>query len=137
MPMNKSQTAIVAKVLGISILCLTFRTAHTQIERNFTMGPSNSTCDSMKIDGTTDLAKTIKETKFRFSQEIKVSRYKTPRHAWFYSCDGKTGYLIARETEELEYIYEAVTKEDWDAFFNAKDPIAAYAELKAKYSKQD
>ncbi|MEM9391623.1 MAG: hypothetical protein AAGA02_14190 [Bacteroidota bacterium] len=104
-----------------------------QVEHNFTMGPNNTTCDSLETDGASNLIELVRSTKFRLAEELKVSRYKVPKHVWFYSCNGKTGYLIARETDEIEILFKEVNKEDWNILLDSKDPITAYQKLKSKY----
>ena len=109
--------------------------ALAQVEHNFIVGPNNTTCDSLKTEKVPDLIGLVRSTKFRIVEELKVSRYKVPRHVWFYSCDGNTGYLIVRETEASEVLFEGVGKEDWNTLLNSKDPITYYENLKAKYSQ--
>ena len=108
----------------------------SQIQHNFPMEPSKTSCDSVDMSSVhrVHLADTIRKTTFRYVEELRISRYKTPRHAWFYSCDGATGFLIAKESEDLEVIFDQVKKSDWDEFVNAKDPIASYKQLKVKYA---
>ncbi|MEM8567237.1 MAG: hypothetical protein AAGF85_12320 [Bacteroidota bacterium] len=105
-----------------------------QVEHNFTMGPNNTTCDSLKLEEVSESIKLIRKTKFRFTEELKISRYKTPRHVWFFSCDGQTGFLIAKETDEKEVAFQNVTMKDWKSLLDAKDPIGQYQTLKSEYS---
>ena len=111
----------------------------SQVQHNFPMGPSKTSCDSTDISSVhrVDLADTIRKLMFRYVEEFRISRYKTPRHAWFHSCDGATGFLIAKESEDLEVIFDQVKKSDWDEFVKAKDPIASYKQLKVKYATID
>lgn len=99
------------------------------------MGPNNTTCDSMKLEGVSNSIAIIRKTKFRFTEELKISRYKTPRQVWYFSCDGKTGFMIAKEDEGKELLLEAVTTADWKSLLNSKDPIGQYKKLKLRYNK--
>lgn len=121
------------KQLIITISLSTTCICHAQIKHNFTMGSSNSTCDSLKIEDPSHLNRLLRETTFRYSEELKISRYKIPRKVWYFSCDGKFGYMIASETEEKEVVFENVKMDDWKALTDSKDPINQYQILKSKY----
>ena len=133
--MNKPQLIAIVKLLAITTLSTASYTTSAQVKHNFTMGPNNSTCDSVKFDSVSNLIDLVRQTKFRFAEELKVSRYKTPRHVWFFSCDGKSGFMIGKETDGKEVIFENVKIEDWKALTNSKDPIGQYQILKSKYEE--
>ncbi len=103
-----------------------------QVEHNFTMGPNNTTCDSLDTQDmdNAQLIEEVRNTKFRYQEQLKISRYKSPRQLWFYSCDGKTGYLVAKETEDEEIIYPNVSIGDWNELLESTDPISAYKRIK-------
>lgn len=107
-----------------------------QVQHNFTMGPSKTTCDSLDIKALPqdEWQDALRNATFRYAEELKISKYKSPRHLWFYSCDGETGHLIAKETDEMEIVLINIKKADWDTFMEAKDPITAYQTLKKTYS---
>ncbi len=132
--MNKIQPDRLLKGLGIAMILSMNYFSYAQVEHNFTMGPNNSTCDSLHVDQTKDIIELVRNTKFRFTETLKVSKYKVPNQLWYYSCDGKIGYVIAKEKEGIELIFKAVKKEDWKALSNAKDPVGSYAWLKEKYT---
>ncbi|MEM6524046.1 MAG: hypothetical protein AAF693_09645 [Bacteroidota bacterium] len=131
--MNKPQIRIIVKFLTITMPLIVPNMSTAQVEHNFTMGPNNTTCDSLKLEEVSESIKLIRKTKFRFTEELKISRYKTPRHVWFFSCDGQTGFLIAKETDEKEVAFQNVKMKDWKALLDAKDPIGQYQTLKSEY----
>ncbi|TRX48583.1 hypothetical protein FNH22_28730 [Fulvivirga sp. M361] len=118
-------------ILCIALLCVT-NSLRAQVEHNFVLGPSKTTCDSLSItkEDTGGLIETIRNTSFRYQEQMKISRYKIPQQAWYYSCDGQTGYLIVRETKDVEKIYDNVTKETWQTLMDTNDPITLYKKLK-------
>lgn len=133
--MNKPRKSIIVRFFVITTILTAPYLCAAQVEHNFTMGPNNTTCDSLKLSEASESIELIRNTKFRFAEELKVSRYKTPRHLWFFSCDGQTGFLIAKETEEEEILFSNVMLKDWKALLDSRDPINQYRTLKAKYSK--
>ncbi len=103
-----------------------------QVEHNFTMGPQKTTCDSLEVQGldTAQLIEKVRNTTFRYHEQMKVSRYKIPQQVWFFSCDGKTGYLVARETEEDERVYKNVHINMWNELMNSTDPVSVYQRIR-------
>ena len=118
-------------ILCIALICVT-NSIRAQVEHNFVMGPSKTTCDSLSIvtDDKEEWIKTIKNTSFRYQEQMKISRYKIPQQVWYYSCDGQKGYLIVRETKDIEKIYDNVTKETWQTLMDTNDPVTLYKKLK-------
>ena len=120
-----------------AIVGLSYAGCAQEVEHNFTVGPGNTSCDSLNVADTSNLITAVRKTKFRFFEELKISRYKTPRHVSYFSCDGKSGYLIAKETDKKEVIIEGVDIEDWKSVLNSRDPIMKYQALKKRYLPSD
>ena len=120
------------KVMVLALLVCLSSVLSAQIEHNFEMGPSNTTCDSLILKRTDEitLIQQIRNTSFRYQEDLKISRYYVPKHVWFYSCDGATGYLIAKESEAVEKVYQEVSQKIWQQFVDTDDPISFYAKLK-------
>ena len=60
----------------------------------------------------------IESASFKIKEEISTSKSSWIREAAFYSCDGKTGFLIVR-TDNQKYISANVPIEIWQGFKNA------------------
>lgn len=75
----------------------------------------------------------IKSSDFKFSDDCDTSKSSWIYDAEFYSCDGKTGYLII-ETKSKKYIHSGVPIGTWNEFKNA-DSFGKYynRNLKGRY----
>jgi hypothetical protein len=113
-------------ILIQSILCLSI-TAFAQIEHNFSMAPEKTDCHILilKEDSLSNIEE-IRNSTFRFKEEMNISRYYAPRTIEYYSCDGITGYLIAVENETITLLYLNVLKTKYDSLSNNDDPITFY-----------
>ena len=122
---------------AIVILCMVISTCiHAQVEHNFEMEPSNTNCHELpeKFNSPTQAIDAVEKSTFRFTQSIKISRYHSPKAAFYYSCDGKTGYLIVTLKGDSRKIYKNIPQEVWDQFSNTNDPIGYYASnIEKKY----
>jgi hypothetical protein len=108
------------------MICLAF-SSYGQVEHNFVMTPEKTDCHSliMKEDSAINIQE-IRKSTFRFKEEIKISRYYTPRSIEYYSCDGENGYLIAIESEDHTILFVNVPKTKYDSLSNSDDPITFY-----------
>jgi hypothetical protein len=77
--------------------------------------------------------KVIKSSDYKFSDDCNTSKSSWIYEADFYSCDGKTGYLII-ETKSKNYIHNGVPIGMWNKFKNA-DSFGKYynQNLKGRY----
>lgn len=100
---------------------------YAQVEHNYLVGPKSTSCDSMNID---DLSKVEiidllpKET-FRFDQSIKVYASQGFQGAKYYSCDGKTGFMVMKFDGKYK-LYKEVGKDFWDQMTATTDPTGLY-----------
>lgn len=110
--------------------------ARAQLEHNFEVEPSNTNCHELPemFTSQSQAINSIENATFRTRQTIKISRYQSPRSAVFYSCDGKTGYMIVDINDKLREVYSNVPQEVWSQFINTNDPIGFYsANVKDKF----
>ncbi|ELR73061.1 hypothetical protein C900_00141 [Fulvivirga imtechensis AK7] len=124
------------KNLLLLIVCWPLWTI-AQVEYNFEMEPSKTNCHELPVsfNSTEKAIETLKSTTFRLQESIKISRYRSPRAAQFYSCDGLTGFLMVEETEDILMVYRAVPQDAWSQFSNSTDPIGYYENnIKGKYA---
>ncbi|WP_202856793.1 KTSC domain-containing protein [Fulvivirga marina] len=112
-----------------TILLATTISLQAQVEHNFEMEPSNTNCHELpeKFDSPSQAIDVIEKSTFRLTQSIKISRYYSPKAAFFYSCDGQTGYLIVDLKDDRRKIYQNIPQEVWDEFSNTNDPIGYYS----------
>lgn len=122
---------------AIVILCMVISSCiQAQVEHNFEMEPSNTNCHELpeKFDSPSQAMDAVEKSTFRFTQSIKISRYHSPKAAFYYSCDGKTGYMIVTLKDDSRKIYKSIPQEVWDQFANTNDPIGYYASnIEKKY----
>lgn len=124
------------KALIIVALIILPAISIAQVKHNFEMEPSNTNCDDLpgQFDSADKAIKTVESSKFRFQQSVKISRYRSPRSAVYYSCDGKSGYLVVEESDSVRLIYSQIPEEVWDQFVNTNDPIYYYTKkIKSAY----
>ncbi|MTI22583.1 hypothetical protein E1176_16240 [Fulvivirga sp. RKSG066] len=117
------------KSLLFTLLSLIYFQTLAQVEHNFEMTPSSTDCHEIK--GMKNLSldsamHVITHSTFKTKQQIKISRYQSPRQLAYYSCDNIEGYIIAQEDDSTYSIYEKVPKSMWDSLLNASDPIGIY-----------
>lgn len=78
-------------------------------------------------------SKLIKSSKFKISESINTSKSSWIRGASYYSCDGKTGFLIIA-TDTKDYIHNNVPIEIWEQFKNAESFGSYYSNnIKGRY----
>ena len=108
---------------------------YAQEKYNFKVAPQKVTCDSLQIKGKTleESLKLITTATFRSDQQFKLSRPTGLHQADYYSCDGKTGFLVVTIDDRSE-ICDAVPKSIWDAFWTTSDLESFYQEeVREKY----
>lgn len=110
------------------LLIVTSVSALGQVEHNFRMDPQKTDChllpDSLlKMDSARFL---IENATYRLKESITISRYYEPNSADYYSCDGKTGYLIVQESADHFKIFSKIPVDLWEAFTSTNDPIGFY-----------
>lgn len=112
-----------------TVLILNFSLS-AQVKHNFKMDPKNTDChqlppnlESMSVDSVKAL---IISKKYRFKQEVTLSKYRLPRSLAYFSCEGEQGFMIAKEDESQTAIYKDLPKTLWDALINHKDPLDFY-----------
>ncbi len=116
----------IPKVIIAGFLSFSFNQGFSQTQHNFDMVPENTDCHELTLGD--DLSKNIsmiRQTHYRVKEQMNVSRYKDPKKVEFYSCDGKTGHMIAIELEK-EVLYKSVKKVTWDSLLDSSDPIYFY-----------
>jgi hypothetical protein len=78
-------------------------------------------CDT--LDKTFDTYKSalniIKSADFKFTDDCNTSKSSWIYHAEYFSCNGKTGFLII-ETKSQTYIHDEVPIEIWNEFKKAE-----------------
>ena len=99
-----------------------------QVEHNFKKDPEKTNCHILKppFDSNELGIELVEASTFRFVQKISISKYRIPNTVHFYSCDGKSGYIIAEESKDIKVLYTNVPKSTWDEFMNTDDPIGFY-----------
>jgi len=115
-------------VLCFLCLILSIDSVAQEVEHNFKKGPENTNCHNIdsEFESEEEGIQLIESSSFRFTQHIDISKYRVPNAIYFYSCDGKTGYLIAHESKEVKKLYHGITKDTWDRFIEDRDPIGFY-----------
>ncbi|MDX1627244.1 MAG: hypothetical protein R3345_01020 [Fulvivirga sp.] len=112
------------------VLSLLALNAFSQVQHNFRMGSSNTTCDSLNLElaaiSPDSAIAAIEQATYRFQQNMTISRYRSPRKLHYFSCDGKQGFLIAEENDSTRALYSHVPKTLWDQFTTTDDPIELY-----------
>lgn len=79
-----------------------------------------------------DAVKIVRNTNFKVEQSFKNKEWISKGE--YYSCDGDTGYLILRMTEE-NYIFDDVPISVWSGLKQAKSKGRFYnEEIKGRYS---
>ncbi len=109
--------------------------AGAQVKHNFEKGPENTDCHKITFNHESESAfvADLKERTYRFTEELTISRYQSPRNLLYLSCDGKTGFVIAQLTEDKSAIHPDVTKTAWDSLLGSDDVIGYY---KGSFSRE-
>lgn len=116
-----------SKVIIIGLLLSLNCKAICQVEHNFKMDPEKTDCHGIVLTGNLDQdLSIINKSIFRVQEEMNISRYRTPNKVYFYSCDGKKGFLVATENDTTIKIFKEVDKSVWDSLTNTDDPIMYY-----------
>ena len=94
-----------------------------QVEHNYTVGPTNTACDSLNIIGLTseEAIKSIRSTTFRFVQQFRLSRQSGLHGSAYYSCDQVQGMAVVRYGQK-ELLFLDLPKKVWDQWLVSGDP---------------
>ncbi len=94
-----------------------------QVEHNYHVVSGFTDCDSLHLDHLEkDQAVSIlRQTRFRYQQEFKLTRNQGLKHGAYYSCDGKKGYLVITFNDQ-DYLYFNVPLDIWEEFTKSPDP---------------
>jgi len=120
---------------GVLIIMCVIGPLYAQVEHNYKVDPQSTNCDSLKVNSyTIDEAITIIErTTFRYQQQFRISRTYGVMSARFFSCDGKSGYLIIK-VDKRDYIYIDVPEPKWTSLISSTDINGFYeVEIKGIY----
>ena len=115
----------------ISLIVLLFimgiEKVNAQVEHNYPVGPQSTNCDSLDITTLSldEAISKIENSKFRFQQQFKISRTYGIMNARYYSCNGKSGYLIML-VDKKDLIYLEVPKSVWETLITSADINAFY-----------
>jgi hypothetical protein len=108
----------------------------SQVEHNYEVGPQSANCDTLDITSyPLGEAKSIIElATFRYQQQFKISRTYGVMSARFYSCDGKSGYLVIK-VDKKDIIYLEVPEAKWKGLISSADINGFYdTEIKGIYN---
>ena len=98
-----------------------------QVQHNFKMEPEKTDCHEIILTSSNDEdIALVQSATYRFTQTLKISRYRLPKSLTYYSCDGTSGLVIAEE--EQPTLITEIRKTTWDSLMQATDPIEFYLE---------
>lgn len=60
--------------------------------------------------------KQVRKSSFVHSESIETPKSSWIKTAFYYSCDNKKGFLIIRNKEDFELIFQDVPKDVWEGF---------------------
>ena len=114
----------------ICATCFSHTVVGQQVEHNYTVGPKQVDCDSIKlIKYTEEKAITlIRNHSYRFQQKFRLTRKQGFQGAEFYSCNSSDGFLIIKYTNQ-EWLYLNVKKDTWDFLISSQDPEGFYLKI--------
>ncbi len=102
----------------------------------FTISCKSQDCKGLpaSFDSYTEARDAIKDATFSVTDKLPYGKSSWIMSANYYSCDGKTGYLIYTTDKGREYIHEKVPVAVWKAFKNAPSSGSYYvANIKGRY----
>lgn len=93
-----------------------------EVEHNYEMGPQITTCDSLNVSELSeqDQVREIEHAQFRSVENFSLNRKEGFQAAWFYSCDNKTGMLVAKVNGKKNY-YGTIERSAWQEFISSGD----------------
>jgi hypothetical protein len=122
-------------LLIVSLLIIGNKTVNAQVEHNYPVGPQSTNCDSLDIAllSLDEAMAKVESSNFRFQQQFKISRTYGVMSAKYYSCNGKSGYLIML-VDKKNLMYLEVPKTVWDTLITSSDINAFYkSEIEESY----
>ncbi|MBL3656651.1 hypothetical protein [Fulvivirga sediminis] len=126
------------KQIFIILLLFTTTISIAQVQHNFEKGPENTNCHELppEFANHNEAIKALTSTTFRLKETLSISKHLNPQALRYYSCDGKSGYLVAKETDSTYQVYPQIPYKLWQEFSESKDPVYFYKEkIKTQYSK--
>lgn len=74
-------------------------------------------CSGLKdFDSHEQAIEQIREATFGFTEEIDTHKSSWIKTGYFYSCDGDKGFVIIRNKEDFELIFQDVPLAVWEGF---------------------
>lgn len=128
------------RIFVISILISgPFMVMGQEVEHNYKVGPQSVTCDSLQLpeNDITAALELVKSASFRDVRQFKLTRKQGLQSGHYFSCNGKTGYLIIKY-DNNEELFLNISKETWNTITTNTDPEGLYLEnrhLWEKYKK--
>ena len=122
-------------LLIVFLFMIGARNVNAQVEHNYPVGPQSTNCDSLDITllSLDEAILKVESSKFRFQQQFKISRTYGVMSAKYYSCNGKSGYLIML-VDKKDLMYLEVPKSVWDTLITSSDINAFYkSEIEESY----
>lgn len=112
----------------LSLLFLLYTEVSAQTEHNFEQEPQNTDCHQLpeKFDSAANAIELISKATHRYTETLKISRYRSPRKLEYYSCDGELGYVIAYIDDTEVKVFIGISADTWNTLINSDDPINSY-----------
>jgi hypothetical protein len=79
-----------------------------------------------KFNSYREASRAVKNATFKFTDKLPYGKSSWIASAFYYSCDGETGYLIFSTYDGREYIHEKVPINVWIEFKNASSSGSYY-----------
>ncbi len=116
------------RIFLLTLLVLSVFQGLGQVEHNFKMDPENTDCHLIKNEDKTpeELISEITSRTFRYVQRISISRYRSPRSLYYYSCDGRSGYIIAVINDSESVLFTEIPRTTWDEMMETPDILEYY-----------
>lgn len=116
-------------IFCLLIMLTTGGASGQEVEHNYPVGPSNTNCDSLRLEGLSsdEALEKITGTSFRFHQKFNYSRLSGVQAGQYFSCDGKSGFLLIT-VERKKSLYSQVPREIWNNLISSGDPDSFYQE---------
>ncbi len=121
----------VVKIVFAFFFTLWAMTAEAQVEHNFKMEPEKTNCQNVPLEVNLNQLDSaiiiIESATYRYTENIVISRYYTPREATFYSCDGDKGWVVAKVNDTDHAVFSEIPLSIWENFTSSEDPLTVYS----------